>query len=62
MPYQAPGSLSVDDYYAVTAYLLSLNGILPPDGKLDKETLPKVRMPNHDGFIPDPEFSKVRAP
>ena len=62
MPYQAPGSLSVDDYYALTAYLLSLNGILPPDGKLDKETLPKVKMPNRDGFIPDPEFSKVPVP
>jgi S-disulfanyl-L-cysteine oxidoreductase SoxD len=59
MPYQAPGSLSVDDYYALTAYILSLNEIPPPDGKLDKETLPKVRMPNRDGFIPDPEFSRV---
>src|SRR6266404_9404469 len=62
MPYQAPGSLGVDDYYALTAYILSLNGILPPDGKLDKETLPKVTMPNRDGFIPDPEFSKVPVP
>ena len=62
MPYQAPGSLSVDDYYALTAYILSLNGILPPDGKLDKETLPKVKMPNRDGFIPDSEFSKVPVP
>jgi mono/diheme cytochrome c family protein len=62
MPYQAPGSLSVDDYYALTAYILSLNGILPPDGKLDKETLPRVKMPNRDGFIPDPEFSKVPMP
>ena len=62
MPYQAPGSLGVDDYYALTAYLLSLNGILPADGKLDKETLPKVKMPNRDGFIPDPEFSKVPVP
>jgi mono/diheme cytochrome c family protein len=62
MPYQAPGSLSVDDYYAVAAYVLSLNGILPPDGKLDKATLPMVRMPNRDGFIPDPEFSKVSVP
>jgi cytochrome c len=62
MPYQAAGSLSVDDYYALTAYILSLNGILPPDGKLDKETLPKVKMPNRDGFIPDPEFSKVPVP
>ena len=62
MPYQAPGSLSVDDYYALTAYILSLNGILPPDAKLDKETLPKVKMPNRDGFIPDPEFRKVPVP
>src|SRR3984893_13395453 len=62
MPYQAPGSLSVDDYYALTAYILSLNGILSPDGKLDKETLSKVKMPNRDGFIPDPEFSKVPVP
>jgi S-disulfanyl-L-cysteine oxidoreductase SoxD len=62
MPYQAPGSLSVDDYYALTAYILSLNGILAPDGKLDKDTLPKVKMPNRGGFIPDPEFSKVPVP
>ena len=62
MPYQAPGSLSVDDYYALTAYVLSLNGILAPDGKIDKETLPKVKMPNRDGFIPDSEFSKVPVP
>jgi S-disulfanyl-L-cysteine oxidoreductase SoxD len=36
MPYQAPGSLSVDDTYAVAAYILSLNGIIAADGKLDK--------------------------
>src|SRR5690348_16528387 len=41
MPYQAPGSLSVDDTYAVTAYLLNLNGILPDDAKLDQVSLPK---------------------
>ena len=58
MPYQAPGSLSVDDYYALTAYILSLNGILPPDGKLDKETLPKVKMPNRDGFTTDHGFMR----
>jgi cytochrome c len=45
MPYQAPGSLSVDDTYAVAAYILSLNGIVPADGKLDQATLPKVEMP-----------------
>lgn len=58
MPYPAPGSLSVDDTYAVTAYILSLNGILPEGGKLDKETLPKIKMPNRDGFTPDPEWRK----
>src|SRR5690606_16339422 len=59
MPYQAPESLSTDDTYAVTAYILGLNGILPEDGKLDKETLPKIKMPNHDGFIPEPEFRTI---
>jgi cytochrome c len=57
MPYTNPGSLSADDTYAVAAYILNLNGILPDDGKLDRETLPKVQMPNRDGFIPEPEFS-----
>src|ERR1700687_5367388 len=59
MPYQAPASLSVDDTYAVAAYILNLNGILPADGKLDKETLPKIKMPNRDGFIPEHEFRKI---
>ena len=59
MPYQAPGSLSVDDTYAVTAYLLNLNGIVPDDAKLDQVSLPKVQMPNRDGFIPEPEFRKI---
>lgn len=59
MPYQAPGSLSADDTYAVAAYILNLNGIVPADAKLDKETLPKIRMPNRDGFIPESEFRKI---
>jgi cytochrome c len=59
MPYQAPGSLSVDDTYAVAAYILNLNGILPADGELDRTSLPRIRMPNRDGFIPEPEFSRV---
>ncbi|WP_426614238.1 c-type cytochrome [Bradyrhizobium sp. McL0616] len=56
MPYQAPGSLSADDTYAVAAYILNLNGILPSDGKLDRENLPAVVMPNREGFVPQPEF------
>jgi cytochrome c len=59
MPYPSPGSLNADETYALVAYVLSLNGIIPADGKLDKDSLPKVRMPNRDGFIPDPEFSNA---
>ena len=62
MPYPAPSTLSVDDTYAVAAYILNLNGILPADGKLDKASLPKVKMPNRDGFVPEPEFSAVAKP
>ena len=58
MPYPTPGSLSADDTYAVTAYILSLNGIVREDGKLDKETLPKIKMPNRDGFVPDPAWRR----
>lgn len=57
MPYPAPGLLSADDTYAVVAYILNLNGILPDDGALDRESLPKVRMPNRDGFLPDAVFT-----
>ncbi len=60
MPYQAPGSLSNDDTYAVAAYILYLNGILPADGKLDREGVPRIKMPNHDGFVPEPEFDPAK--
>jgi S-disulfanyl-L-cysteine oxidoreductase SoxD len=59
MPYQAAGSLSVDDTYAVAAYILNLNGILPADAKIDQETLPRIRMPNRNGFIPEAEFRNI---
>jgi cytochrome c len=53
MPYQQPGTLSPNETYAVTAYILYMNGIV--DGKTDltQRTLPDVKMPNRDGFIPD---------
>ncbi|MBI0329439.1 cytochrome c [Burkholderia plantarii] len=54
MPYNAPGSLSADDVYAVSAFLLNRNGIVPDGATLDATTLPRVRMPNRDGFVPDP--------
>lgn len=53
MPFQAPQSLKPDEVYAVTAYLLHLNGLLPADAVLDQASLPKVRMPNRDGFVAD---------
>jgi len=53
MPQNQPGSLSADDTYAVTAFLLSRNKIIDTSEVMDKESLPKVRMPNRDGFIPD---------
>ena len=62
MPYPAPGLLNADDTYAVAAYLLYLNGILPEDGTLDRATLPKVQMPNRDGFIPETEFIYFATP
>jgi cytochrome c len=54
MPFQAPGSLSSDEIYAVSAYILSEAGIIDKSQVLDAQTLPKVQMPNRDGFIPDP--------
>ncbi len=51
MPFSAPESLTADQVYGVTAYLLHLNGIVPEGTVLDAATLPKVQMPNRDGFI-----------
>jgi cytochrome c len=51
MPLNAPQSLTPDEVYAVSAYVLFLNGILPVDAKLDPRSLPKVAMPNRDGFV-----------
>ncbi|MEN8184850.1 MAG: cytochrome c [Myxococcota bacterium] len=51
MPFTAPMSLSNDDYYALTAYLLQLNEIIGSDQAINAETLPKVIMPNREGFV-----------
>lgn len=52
MPFGEPQSLSSEDVYAVSAYLLHLNGIVAADTVLDAASLPKVRMPNREGFEP----------
>lgn len=51
MPFNAPRSLSNDEVYAVTAYLLYLNGVVTKNAVLNAKTLPNVAMPNRDGFI-----------
>jgi cytochrome c len=53
MPFDRPGVLPPDDVYSVVAYVLQLNGIVTATDVLDANTLPKVRMPNRDGFVPD---------
>ncbi len=54
MPFDRPGTLTDDQIYAVTAYILYLNGIVGEDETMDAETLPQVKMPNRGGFIRDP--------
>jgi len=54
MPQNAPQSLSNDDVYAVSAYILNLNGLLPSDATLDAKTLSAIKMPNRNMFVGDP--------
>src|ERR1041385_5525326 len=51
MPYNESKSLTNDDVYAVVAYILNLNGIIADNDAMDAQTLPKVKMPNRDGFV-----------
>jgi len=50
MPFPNPQSLSADEVYALSAYLLNRNAIVADDTVLDAENLPRIRMPNRDGF------------
>ena len=51
MPFQAPESLTNDQVYSLTAYLLAENGIIKQSDTLNAQTLAQVKMPNRDGFI-----------
>ncbi|HEY1286767.1 MAG TPA: cytochrome c [Burkholderiales bacterium] len=53
MPITNPLSLTNDEVYAVTAYVLALNGIVGEDAVMNAQSLPQVRMPNRDGFVSD---------
>ena len=54
MPFNEPGSLSNDEVYAVSAYILHKANIVDANATMNAETMSKVEMPNKDGFIPDP--------
>ena len=58
MPFQESKSLTNDEVYAVSAYILHLNGIIGANDVLDAQTLANVKMPNRDGFIPFPRSPK----
>mgnify|MGYP001430019769 CR=1 FL=1 len=51
MPWQQPKSLTSDEIYALTAYILVLNKVIGENDTMNSATLPQVRMPNRDGFI-----------
>jgi S-disulfanyl-L-cysteine oxidoreductase SoxD len=66
MPYTMPKTLSSEELYALSAYILALNKIIGEDEVMDAKTLPQVKMPNRDNFIVwDPDkigYEPVRPP
>ena len=58
MPFNNPQSLTVDEVFALTAYVLHLSDILPANAVLDQDSLPRVRMPNRDGFTTAHGFTR----
>ena len=53
MPFDHPATLPADQVYATTAYVLFINGIIGERDVMDQDSLPKVKMPNRTGFVPD---------
>lgn len=53
MPMDRPQTMTDDEVYAVSAYLLNLNGLVPADAVMDAQSMPRVQMPNRDGFLQD---------
>ena len=54
MSFASPGSLTADEIYAVSAYILAEAKVIDKSMLLDAKTLPLIEMPNRNGFIPDP--------
>ena len=63
MPMDRPQTLTSNEVYALSAYLLNLNGLIPANAVMDANTLPKVQMPNRNGFVVDdrPDTKAVRC-
>lgn len=63
MPMDRPQTLSANETYALTAYLLNLNGLVPAGAVMDATSLPRVQMPNRNAFIVDdrPDSKAVRC-
>jgi mono/diheme cytochrome c family protein len=63
MPMDRPQSLTANEVYAVSAYILNLNGLIPDSAVMDQNTLAQVQMPNRNGFIVDdrPDTKAVRC-
>jgi cytochrome c len=61
MPFQESKSLTTDELYAVSAYILNLNAIVGSNDVIDSQSLPKVRMPNRDGFYSVPAQSEITS-
>ena len=56
MPLNREGTLTADEVYALTAFLLYKNDVIAEDTVLDAQSLPQVKMPNRDGFAPLPDW------
>jgi len=54
MPFDRPGTLTPNQVYALTGYVLYLNGLVKDTDVIDAHSLPKIQMPNRNGFVPDP--------
>jgi len=63
MPMDRPQTLTANEVYALSAYLLNLNGLVPADAVMDAQSLTRVQMPNRDGFLIDdrPDSRAVRC-
>ncbi len=56
MPLGDEGTLTADEVYALTAFLLNINGVIPDDAVMDAQSLPKVKMPNREAWAPLPDW------